>query len=197
MRIAILSYSLHTGCITTSLKKSLRHNKTDCIITFFFFPLQGAFLLLFTPPPKRSMYCWSTLWWEQKKKKGEKRKESGAGMWGKRRHSQYPFLPRHPSEKEQRDKRSRWMEMELMVKESVTGSNKSKREWAAVNDRKIWTKTGHELEADMEGGEGRWKLCTRRSDWGQEAWTLTKGQTNGRLVTTSLCSGAVPSLIWR
>ena len=38
------------------------------------------------------------------------------------------FLPRHPSEKEQRDKRSRWMEMELMVKESVTGSNKSKRE---------------------------------------------------------------------
>lgn len=35
MRIAILSYSLHTGCITTSLKKSLRHNKTDCIITFF------------------------------------------------------------------------------------------------------------------------------------------------------------------
>lgn len=40
MRIAILSYSLHTGCITTSLKKSLRHNKTDCIITFF--PLTGC-----------------------------------------------------------------------------------------------------------------------------------------------------------
>lgn len=49
-------------------------------------------------------------------------------MRGKRRRSQYPFLPRHPSEKEQRDKRSRWMEMELMLKESVTESNKSKRE---------------------------------------------------------------------
>lgn len=79
MRIAILSYSLHTGCITTSLKKSLRHNKTDCIITFFFFPLQGAFLLLFTPPPKRSMYCWSTLWWEQKKKKERKERKAEQG----------------------------------------------------------------------------------------------------------------------
>lgn len=49
-------------------------------------------------------------------------------MRGKRRHSQYPFLPRHLSEKEQRDKRSRWMEMELMLKESLTGSNKGKRE---------------------------------------------------------------------
>ncbi len=96
-------------------------------------------------------------------------------MRGKRRHSQYPFLPRHPSEKEQRDKRSRWMEMELMVKESVTGSNKSEREWAAVSDRKIWTKTGYELEADMEGGEGRWKLSTRRSDWGTGSVDLNKG----------------------
>lgn len=41
------------------------------------------------------------------------------------------------------------MEMELMVKESVTGSNKSK---------------GDNLEANMEEGEGRWKLSTRRSD---------------------------------
>lgn len=47
------------------------------------------------------------------------------------------------------------MEMELMVKESVTGRNKSKRERAAVSDRKIWTKTGSEFKADMEGGEGR------------------------------------------
>lgn len=130
MRIAILSYSLHTGCITTSLKKSLRHNKTDCIITFFF-PLQGAFLLLFTSPPKRSMYSAAGVHSDGKKKKrkNEKRKKKAEpGMRGKRRHSQYPFLPRHPREKEQRDKRSRWMEMELMVKESVTGSNKSKRE---------------------------------------------------------------------
>lgn len=111
---------------------------------------------------------------------GKKEKESGAGIRGKRRHSQYQFLPRHPSEKEQRDKRSRWMEMELMVKESVTGSNKSK---------------GDNLEADMEEGEGRWKLSTRRNDWRQEVWTLTKGQTDGRLVTSLPCSEAVPSLI--
>lgn len=35
MPIAVLSYGLHTGCVTTSPEKSLRHNKTDCIITFF------------------------------------------------------------------------------------------------------------------------------------------------------------------
>lgn len=40
MPIAVLSYSLHTGCVTTSPEKSLRHNKTDCIITFF--PLTGC-----------------------------------------------------------------------------------------------------------------------------------------------------------
>lgn len=75
------------------------------------------------------------------------------------------------------------MEMELMLKESVTGSNKSKRERAVVSDRKSWTKTGLELEADMEGGEGIWKLSTRTSDWGQEVWTLTKGHAEGRQAT--------------
>lgn len=59
--------------------------------------------------------------------RGRGRGESGAGMRGKKRHSQYPFLPRHPREKEQRDKGSRWMEMEQVVKGSVTESNKSKR----------------------------------------------------------------------
>lgn len=51
-----------------------------------------------------------------------------------------------------------------------------------MSDRKSWTKTGHELEEDIEGGEGRWKLSTRRGDWGQEVLILTKGgQNDGRL----------------
>lgn len=116
---------------------------------------------------------------------GREEKESAAAMRGKRRHSQYPFLPRHLGGKEQRDKRSRWMEMELMVKESVTGSNKSMREWADVSDRKIWTKKGLESEADMEGGEGRWKLSTREEWLGTGSEYLTKGQTNGRRANTS------------
>lgn len=39
-----------------------------------------------------------------------------------------PIFAKHRSEEEQRDKRSRWMEMVLMLRESVTGTNKSKRE---------------------------------------------------------------------
>lgn len=44
-----------------------------------------------------------------------------------------------------------------------------------MSDRKIWTKQGHELEADMEGKEGRWKLSTRRSDWGTGRVDFNKG----------------------
>lgn len=81
MPIALLPHSLHTGRGTTRLEKSLRHNKTDCIITFFFFPLQGAFVLL-TSPAKGGMGT--------KKKKKEKEAEKRTGDLGRR--SQYPFL---------------------------------------------------------------------------------------------------------
>lgn len=60
----------------------------------------------------------------------------------------------------------------------MTAGNKGEREWAAVSDRKIWTKPGGRKEADMEGWEERWKRRTRRTDWGQEVGT--KGQTDQR-----------------
>lgn len=90
------------------------------------------------------------------------------------------------------------MEMELMVKESVTGSNKSKREWAAVSDRKIWTKTGHELEADMEGG-GRKMEAKYKEEWlGTGSADLNKGSDRWEAAgAASPRSEAAPSLIWR
>lgn len=84
MPIALLPHSLHTGRGTTRLEKSLRHNKTDCIITFFFlpfFPLQGAFVLLTSPA-----------------RKGNKKKKEVVAAEGEKRtrdlrwRRQYPFL---------------------------------------------------------------------------------------------------------
>lgn len=144
------------------------------------------------------MYCWSTQWWGW----GECR----AGMRGKRRHSQYPFLPRHLSEKEQRDKRSRWMEMELMLKESLTGSNKSWRVWATVSDGKSWAKMGHELEADMEAKYKKEWLGTgsagfdKGSDWGEgylpTYLTALRSCSSPHLKMNQLSLGLTPGQFW-
>lgn len=83
MPIALLPHSLHMGRGTTRLEKSLRHNKTDCIITFFFF----------FSPYRVHLYSSHHLQreeWEQKKKKKEKEAEKRTGDLGRR--SQYPFL---------------------------------------------------------------------------------------------------------
>lgn len=94
MPIALLPHSLHTGRGTTRLEKSLRHNKTDCIITFFFFffsPLQGAFVLL-TSPAKGGMGT-------KKKEEGEGGRETDRGSRAAQSIPIFVRLPRHPGRK--------------------------------------------------------------------------------------------------
>lgn len=56
------------------------------------------------------------------------------------------------------------MEMGLMVKDNVTGSNKSQRQRTAARDGEARTKMGSESEADVEGRGEKWNPSGWRSD---------------------------------